>query len=288
MRLPLLILFVAYATSTALAVPSVIRDSVHRDSVEFLGKTGRKTIVADPFIGMPTRLVLSTNDVLQSMAWWARLGFSPVARAGDKADSCISLTDGQIVLSLVKISQPTPVLMFRTPKMLGLKDTLEYLGITVNVDVKGPTYGEIRFRSPADVFLAIRSEADEPLLPPTGKENIVCGKLTELSIGTSFAVGRERKFWELLGWLFKRGGSEPYNFALMSDGVLTIGIHEERDIPTLSLTYFATDMEDRILRLRKSGIDIYEELPSEEGRVANCIVQSPEGMRIQLFEGMQD
>jgi len=288
MRSFLLALFATCTTSSAAVWSSAVRDTIHRDSVEFLGSTGRKTIVVDPFIGMPTRLVLSTNDVIQSMAWWSRLGFSPVHRQGDKADSCISLTDGQIVLSLVKISQPTPVLMFRTPKMLGLKDTLEYLGMTVNVDVKGPTFGEIRFRSPADVFLAIRSEADEPLLPLNGKENIVCGKLTELSIGTSFAIGRERKFWETMGWQFKRGGSTPYNYALMSDGVVTLGIHEERDIPSLSLTYFATDMEDRILRLRKSGIVIFEELPSEEGRVANCIVQSPEGMRIQLFEGMQD
>lgn len=288
MRLLFLALLIACSAPTAGAFTSAVRDTVHRDSVEFLAKSGRKTIVVDPFIGMPTRLVLSTNDVLQSLAWWSRLGFTPITRVGDKADSCITLTDGQIILSLVEISQPTPVLMFRTPKMLGLRDTLEYLGISVNVDVKGPTVGEIRFRSPANVFLAIRSEADEPLLPPVGKENVVCGRLTELSIGTSFAIDRERKFWEVLGWQLKRGGSKPYNYALMSDGVVTIGIHEERDIPSLSLTYFATDMEDRIHRLRKSGIIILEEIPSEEGRVANCIVQSPEGMRIQLFEGMQD
>jgi hypothetical protein len=64
-------------------------------------------------------------------------------------------------------------------------------------------------------------------------------------------------------------------------------MHENRDIPSLSLTYFAKDMRERIERLRKSGITFSEEIPAADGAVANVIMLSPEGTRVQLFEGEQ-
>jgi len=236
-------------------------------------------------LGVYTRLVISSDDVIQSMAWWARIGFAPTAKAV-KPDSSVTLSDGQLVITLVKTSQPSPVMMFRAANMLRVKDTLDALGVPIIGDIKGPTFGEIRLKSVNAVYLAVRSEADEPLLTPTGILNPICGRVTELSIGTGY-IKREVEFWELLGFVKARSAKNPYSFAVMTDNHVQVGLHEERDIPTLAITYFSPDMPERIDRLKKSGMEITEEIPSEDGHLGNIILRSPDGQYVYMFEGNQ-
>lgn len=237
-------------------------------------------------LGRYTRLVMSSTDVIRSMAWWARMGFNPVPGKVERLDSSLTLTDGQIFITLVKTLQPSPVMMFRAPNMLRLKDTLTALGIPVIGDVKGPTFGEVRLKSPNAVYFAVRSEADEPLLTPSGVLNPICGRVTELSIGAIY-LKTEVGFWDMLGFIKARGSNVPYPYSVMMDGHTQVGLHENRDIPTLAITYFSMDMPERIDRLKKSGIEITEEIPSPDGHLGNIILTSPDGQLVFMFEGDQ-
>lgn len=237
-------------------------------------------------LGTQTRLVLSCKNVIESLTWWSRIGFRPAGVASTRPDSVITLTDGQVTITLIKDPLPSPIMMFASLNIKTLKDSLNQLQIATTVDVKGPTLGEVRLVSPNGIHIAVRPTIDEPIVPIVGDSNVICGKLTELSIGTSF-IKREVTFWEKLEFTTKRSGKEPYPFHLMTDGSTVIGMHENRDIPSLSLTYFAKDMRERIERLRKSGITFSEEIPAADGAVANVIMLSPEGTRVQLFEGEQ-
>ncbi|MBC8125324.1 MAG: hypothetical protein H7X70_06285, partial [Candidatus Kapabacteria bacterium] len=98
-------------------------------------------------LGKHSRVIVSVKDLLQSMAWWTKLGFSPLSRASDKIDSAITLSDGQIVLTLVKTSQPSPVLVYRSENIKNLKAKLDSLTIRTTFDLEGPSYGELRLRS---------------------------------------------------------------------------------------------------------------------------------------------
>jgi hypothetical protein len=237
-------------------------------------------------LGTPSRLMLSVKDPVTATAWYARLGFTPIAKQGNQPDSMIHLSDGQIIISLVKESFPSPVLVFRTDNIRAVKDTLEKYKISLIEEIKGPALKELRFRSPGGVFILVRPTTEEPTLPAKSRENPICGKNTELSIAST-AMAYDLKFWEELGFTKKRTGIQPYIYALMSDGVVTIGIHDQRDIATLSITYFALDMEQRIEKLRKAGIEFAEEIPSQDGRIANVIIRSEDGQAIFLFEGEQ-
>lgn len=237
-------------------------------------------------LGAQTRLVLSCKNVIESLTWWSRIGFRPAGVTSSRPDSVITLTDGQVTITLIKDPLPSPIMMFASANIKALKDSLDQLEIATTVDVKGPTLGEIRLVSPNGVHIAVRPGIDEPMIPMPGDSNMICGKLTELSVGTSY-IKREVTFWEKLNFTTKRSGKEPYPFHLLTDGSTVVGLHENRDIPTLSLTYFAKDMRERIDRLRKSGITFSEEIPAADGAVANVIMLSPEGTRVQLFEGEQ-
>lgn len=220
------------------------------------------------------------------MSWWTKLGFNPAPGGPMHPDSALSLTDGQIMITLVNKSLPSPILMFSSSRIKDLKDTLEANNIGTTFDIKGPSFGEVRLLSPNGVYIAVRPVTDEPVIPLSRDSNIICGKITEFSIGTGF-LKNEREYWEHLGFSVKRTATIPYPYALMTDGSIVIGLHENRDIQTLTITYFADDMIDRIDRLRKSGIEITEELSDPSGKMANGRVISPDGQIVFLFKGSQ-
>ena len=241
--------------------------------------------VGNSILGAPTRLVLSCKDVVSSLTWWSRLGFLPAGAPG-RPDSAITLSDGQLMITLTKESLPSPIIMFSSPNIKQVKDTLDALGINTTFDVKGPTYGEVRLVSPNGVHLAVRPQADEPFLPVSGDSNRLCGKHTELSIGTGY-LKREQEFWSTLEYSVKREGTEPYPYALMTDGIATIGMHENRDIPTLSMTYFASDMAARLKNIQAAGIEMSDEQLTEQAKSGSAVLTSPDGQRVMLFQGDQ-
>ena len=237
-------------------------------------------------LGNPTRLVLSCKDVIQSMAWWAKLGFTPTPGNTGRPDSAISLADGQVVITLVKDPLPTPILMFATPNIRMLKDSLDSLGIGVTYDVQGPTLGELRLLSPSGVHLAVRPSATERRTPTTGDSNIVCGKLTEISVSvTDFPLKKEVQYWTLLDFSERKVGTQPYPFSVITDGYINIGLHELRDIPSIGMTYFAPDMKDRIARLQKNGMTFIDEYKDSEGVLEHVYLASPDGQLVMLFNG---
>ena len=276
----------------ALLVVTLTPMNVAAQSAHSVGKSTSTLVDTLPqkqpsnILGRYTRVVMSSSDVIRSMMWWARLGFTPAVANGERPDSAMTMTDGQLFITLVKTSQPSPALMFRAPNMLKLSDTLKELAVPIVSDVKGPTLGEIRLKSPNAVYVAIRPEQDEPLLTPTGVLNPICGRITELSIGTGY-LKIEVAFWEMLGFVVARGSKDPYSYAVMRDNHVQIGLHEERDIETLALTYFSMDMPERIDRLKKSGMAISEEILSPDGHLGNIILTSPDGQLVYMFEGDQ-
>ena len=176
---------------------------------------------ASTLLGTSTRVELSCANVITSLAWWTRVGFLPVPQADERPDSMITVSDGQVTITLTKRSQPSPTLVFQHPDLRSLKDSLEALGSRLGVTVDGPSISEIRLASPNGVHLAVRSTSREPWRPHLADSNTMCGKLTELSIGTSGDITDELIFWERLGFAVKREGRAPYHYALLTDGTFT-------------------------------------------------------------------
>ncbi len=236
-----------------------------------------------PIVGSHTRVLISTKDLLNSMAWWTRMGFSPQPIASEKTDSAITLSDGQVVITLVKTSMPSPVIIYRSANIKRCKEQLDSLAMAITFDIAGPSYAEIRLRSPNSVYIAVRPDGIEPPLKATGAMNPVCGDLTEYSMA-AVRLAPEVAWWKDLGLSTVKVDSTVYPFVNMGDGTHEIGIHENKDIPSLALTYFMPDMEQRIDRLKKQGTTPIEEIPAADNRIANAIFRSPEGQLVFLFE----
>lgn len=237
-------------------------------------------------LGQPTRIVLSCTDVIQSMAWWSRLGFTPTPGNTARPDSAITMADGQIVITLVRDYLPSPIIMFASSNIRMVKDSLDSLRIPVTFDVKGPTLGEVRLVSPSGVYMAVRPSASERRIPTSGDSNIVCGKFEEVSVSvTEFPLQKEIRFWTDLDFSIRKSGVSPYRFSIVTDGYLTVGLHEMRDIPSVGFTYFAADMKERIARLQKAGMIFSDEYKDQDGVVQHAYLTSPDGQLVMLFNG---
>jgi hypothetical protein len=233
-------------------------------------------------LGTYARIQVAVADLPQSMAWYARLGFFPV-KGGEKSDSVLTVSDNQTLLTLTTSKVPSPVVVFRNDNLKALYDTLQALGVRVQADLAGPTYRELRLTSPAGIYILVRPSTVEPALAISNSENIMCGRLTELSINVQ-QIRQELNWWTELGFSITRQGTEPYIFGYVSDGALTLSFHVNKEIPSLALTYFAKDMEQRIDRIKKSGISAIDEIPTADNRIANAIFKSDDGQLIMLFE----
>jgi hypothetical protein len=233
-------------------------------------------------LGTHTRVQVAVADLPQAMAWYARLGFFPV-KTGERSDSVLVLSDNQVALGLTTSKVPTPVIVFRNDNLKALHDTLTSMGIPIKADLEGPTYSELRITSPAGVLILVRQSTTEPTIVSNGSENIMCGRLTELSLAVQ-QFKREIDWWTELGFVITRKGDDPYTFGYVSDGSLTLSFHLNKEIPSLALTYFAKDMEQRIDRIKKSGITPIDEIPTADNRISNAIFRSDDGQVIMLFE----
>ncbi|MBU3678163.1 MAG: VOC family protein [Candidatus Kapabacteria bacterium] len=230
------------------------------------------------------RIELTSRDLLESLTWWARLGFSPIRRPGDRVDSALTLTDGQVVITLVRKSQPSPALIFSVEDLEATKRALDGLGFRSDAATQDSTLREIRLRSPNSVFATIRPKKVETEIRPTTEMNPVCGKLTELSTAAE-VLSTERDWWSKLGFKVVRGDSIPYKYVNMTSGFTEIGIHQGRDVPSLTLTYFMPDMVQRINRLSNQGLEPAEVVPGIDNQVRNAVYVSPDGQVVYLFEG---
>lgn len=235
-------------------------------------------------LGSAVRLELASRDLLESLTWWARFGFSPIRRPGDRVDSALTMTDGQIVITLVKKSQPSPALIFRTEDLEKVKQDLDALGFRSDVDTQDKVIREIRLRSPNNVFVTIRNKRAEPEIRATTEKNPICGKLTELSTGAT-VLGDEKDWWTKLGFSVLRGDKSPYPFVNMTSGFTEVGIHEGRAISSLAMTYFMPDMALRISRLKTQGLEPNDTAPGPDAILRNAIFVSPDGQLLYLFEG---
>jgi hypothetical protein len=238
------------------------------------------------FFGTPSRVVIYTPKLKQSVAWWTRLGFDPLDVPGESADTAVTLSDGQIIITLTVKFNPSPILLYKASNLLAIKDTLDYFSIPYNSTLAGPSYSEFRLATPNKLYYIIRSNTLEPTLTVESKPNAVLGAIGEFSTACDNLL-ETLQWYTDAGYTVVKNKLVPYRFATISDSFLTIGIHERKEIPSTAITYYMPDMAERIATIKKMGYKPTDEYPSKGGVVADAVFTSPEGQLLYLFKTPQ-
>ena len=87
-------------------------------------------------------------------------------------------------------------------------------------------------------------------------------------------------FWEKLGFKALSKFSSPYPWAIISDGLAVVGLHQTSNFKDPTITFFAKDMKEKIENLKTAGLPGLEAATG----LSNVTLTTPEGQRINLFK----
>jgi predicted enzyme related to lactoylglutathione lyase len=129
---------------------------------------------------------------------------------------------------------------------------------------------------PGPTMLRMRQE---DYMKPEKYVNKVCGMFGEYACPVDDLTSAI-EFWSKLGFVAVSKFNSPYPWAIVSDGLSVVGLHQTKHFTTPAITYFAADMKEKIEKLKASGLKNF----SEMGGPANIAITTPENQKVFLFK----
>jgi len=245
-----------------------------------------------PKLGSITALTITSRELDSSLQYWQKLGFAEVMRS-DFPFPWIQVSDGALLIMLRNDGKPYLALTYYIQNE-GIIDELEGLGIAftekpkqadmvrkhvlqapggLNVSMVLAPEG---FQQPAGPTMLTMPQQD--YFNPAKYVNKTCGMFGELACPVE-DLESAIAFWGKLGFAAVSKFSNPYPWAILSDGLGIVGLHQTAHFTQPSITFFAADMKEKIARLKEQGLENFK----EKGE-SNIVLTTPEGQQINLFK----
>jgi catechol 2,3-dioxygenase-like lactoylglutathione lyase family enzyme len=248
---------------------------------------------AKPILGEITAFTLTSPDLEKSLAFYKQLGFSEVGRS-DWPFPWIQVSDGAILMMIRQGNEPYIALTYYVRDINSVVSMLEKKGIEfssrpkagdmiqryvttspdgLNVSLVGVVEG---FAQPPGPTMLAMDQAD--YFNPEKYVNKTCGMFGEFAHPVA-NLEQSLAFWEKLGFHSVSKFTSPYPWAIISDGLSVVGLHQSKHFGYPAITYFAADMQNKIAKLKDAGLtEIKEQGP------ANAVVTTPEQQHIFLYK----
>ncbi len=244
-----------------------------------------------PKLSTQSAITIGTTNLEGSVSWYKRLGFAEAYRSS--SGTMVQLSDGQLMLNLVHNPVPVLALSYFTTQAEQLAEQLKQEGLQFFAVPKPGDHVKVYvMKSPDGCSVSLVSYVTPALQPagpgllqmpqedygnPEKYVNPVCGMFGEFAQPVT-DLDASLNWWHKLGFTYINRFSKPYNWAIISDGLNTVGLHQAKHFSTPTITYFAADMPAKIERLKAQGLDNYRELGG-----GNLELTTPEGHKIFLF-----
>jgi catechol 2,3-dioxygenase-like lactoylglutathione lyase family enzyme len=245
-----------------------------------------------PILGEITAITINTPDLNKSLQYYQRLGFAEVMRFNFPFP-WIQVSDGALLIMLRQDNNPYLALTYYSKETAGIAHELEKKGIVFAQKPKADDMIKgYLFQSPDGLNISIVDIVDgfkqptgptmltmsqEDYMKPEKYVNKVCGMWGEFAV-TVKDLEYSISFWEKLGFIVLSKYPSPNPWAILSDGLSIIGLHQATEFTNPAITYFAADMQSKIDELKKNGLDNYK-----DHSPGNCILTTPEQQQIFLF-----
>lgn len=236
-------------------------------------------------LGQGLQIVRGVPDVSTARTFYEALGFQIVEEVAHPIPS-VAFTDGRMLFLLLQSESEYTGLIYYDSAIRDKIPELETLGIPMLSKYDQPDLPfQATFESPNKIPITlIEMEPTSAQIPqPNGDSIVSFGKFGELTLPVEDIDAME-KFWNQLGFTTILQMKDPYPLYLLTDGLLTIGLHLHPEIPAPAWTYFNLDMGGKIAQLQSLGYEIFEVmgLSVDSG---NAAIRAPDGQFIFLFVG---
>ena len=246
-----------------------------------------------PKLGDVTGITLSTPDLDKSIEFYKKLGFSVSWRI-DMPFPLVQLTDGALLLLLRLDTAPYFALSFFVKELERVVSEVEASGIVFFQKPKESDFVKrYLMRSPDGLTISLVNLGEgfvqpagptmltmpqEDYFNPEKYVNKVCGMFGELAHPVE-DLEKSLSFWKNLGFAVLSKFTSPYPWAILSDGLAIVGLHQTKNTSYPAITFFAADMKAKIEKLKSLGLkDV-----TESGALGNVVLTTPEKQHINLF-----
>ena len=246
-----------------------------------------------PKLGEITAITMTSPDLERSLNYYEKLGFSEVGRY-DFPFPWIQISDGALLIMLRLGNDPYCALTYYVHDLDRIVSELEKEGLEFS-QKPNPNDMIKRFllQSPDGLTVSLVSFVDGFKQPPgptmltTDQKdyfnpemyvNKSCGMFGEFAHPVK-DLDASLLWWEKLGFKSLSKFSSPYPWAILSDGLAVVGLHQTTNFTFPTITYFASDMKGKIEKLKSEGLQDYTETGG-----GNITLTTPEKQRINLFK----
>ncbi len=245
-----------------------------------------------PTLGTVTAITITTPDLENSLKYYQQLGFSEFMRA-DFPFPWIQITDGALLIMLRKDDKPYIALTYYVNEIDNVITFLKNNAVPFKeMPVPGGMLKRFLITTPDGMNISLVGIAEGFVQPPGPTMltmapedygnpdkyvNKVSGMFGEFAHPVK-ELAASIAFWEKLGFVALSKFTSPYPWAIMSDGLAVVGLHQTNHFTKPAITYFAKDMKEKIEKLKAGGLENYTEQGS-----SNIILTTPEKQTINLF-----
>jgi len=240
-------------------------------------------------LGTKVFILLPVNDLAANIIFFEQLGYLRIADC-QSTQSFSVLTDGKGYLLLDEGYFGGKGLVYFQPNIKKTLATLKNRGCTFSIK-NHPNQKSLQatFTELNGTKIILSNHPLFQKLPVSPFSSpIKIGKLSELTITTQ-QIDDSLHFWKRMGfncvfyrsWENKDFGSR----IVLSDGLINIGIHQTNQFEGLKLTYLDSEMPQRIIEVKKSGIPThFEMIPLKKKVFAAAGIAAPNGTELYLFQ----
>jgi predicted lactoylglutathione lyase len=231
-------------------------------------------------LGEVACVYMTTTDLDSSVALYEKLGFQKTGSSTFPVPWA-QVSDGSLLIMLRKDAMPYIGLTYYVAEVERTADQLEKDGIVFTQKPKeGDPIKRYYFKSPDGFNIMLASNLGA-FKQPTGMTmmdmkpanfskaeaypNKQCGVFGEFCHPVA-DLNASIAFWKKLGFTSKYQEMAPYPHAIISDGLMIIGLHQTKHFDYPAITYFGVDTEKRIQQLKEKGLKDFSEVAGKNNQ----------------------
>ncbi len=233
-------------------------------------------------IGRFHEVSVHAPDLLASLAFYERLGFTQVTAGEAFAYPYAVVADGRLAIGLHGNELPqSPLLSFVLPGLLEHLATLERRGIEIlDRRLGNDVFNEASLEAGGQALRLLEARTHSPTSLGPGETSRL-GWFEEYALPVGDLKVAEAAF-ERLGFVPAEEGDEPYPHIGMTSDTLNVALLGAGSLKRPALVFTDAAMHTRIAELRESGIDFARRPPAGLDAAKHALLVAPEGTQLLL------
>ncbi len=234
-------------------------------------------------IGRFLEVSVQAPDVLESLAFYERLGFTQVTTGETWPYPYAVVTDGRLGIGLHQheLAQ-SPLLAFVLPDLGRHLDALEAAGVAlIERRLGSDVFNEASFEAPGGQLVRLlEARTFSPAHRAPG-ETTRLGWFEEYALPVADPAATARD-WEALGFVPAEAGDEPYPHVGLTSDTLNVALLGRGTLARPALVFTDAEMPARIAALAAAGFGFQRRPPGGLDASRHALLVAPEGTQLLL------